>query len=427
VSRPTAPAFPAPSFTVRTWATSTNYAAGSHPWSSNPLKVEPPSPAGGFVPDTGAGAPYVNKLFYDAFVQDQAAKDQFSTLNTYLETRDAEHLASFGQIQALHFDAKVTLAALAGVAVWDEYLHRWWFCSSITGRAYYSYDSAHSIGGYGSVTSWGSTTSPCAGDSDGAGNVVIGFTSADQAYGTADDGSCWDGTLGVWNKRTVTGFAANGQCAGMVYDPINSKWCGVQVSSAGVGAASTSTDRTTWTASTLPAGSTSSLSPTGACAAIRKDTGRILFVGDDGGATWAALVNFASAADPTAGMTLTHVTGDTWVMAATTTSASKVYKSTDNGATWSLVSTLANYRLRRIVAVGSLLVAYANTSGFFQSPVYSTDTGTTWKHGNNTFAFSAPVASAGAGVFYGGGQVVAIAGADVYPGIRYGDPGATLT
>src|SRR5882672_4735605 len=164
MSRPSAA-----SYTVPTWATNTNYPAGGAPWSGQPIKVAFASPAGGFVPGSGAAAEYFNKLFFDTFGTDTSAKTYFGTLADGL-----------GQADVINWTQEPTFNNVFG-PTYDTVNHRW-IASASTGGGdlpWISYDG----GQVWVSTSWSSTPTnkPVVG-SNPAGLVVGVDGASNKAY-----------------------------------------------------------------------------------------------------------------------------------------------------------------------------------------------------------------------------------------------------
>lgn len=329
-------------------------------------------------------------------------------------------------LAAVNFRPSVAIS-FAECAAWDAFAKAWWVCDTNGPQMKKSVDSGQSFTTV-SVTGVQPSDIPAQVDFDAAGNGVAALSNP----ATGAD-RFWESTGGTWTRRLMTAFAfaTASVAAGVVYDPIHAKWCAVQISGAGAGVPVTSTDRIVWTAGTLP--SFASTVSTMALA-VRKDTGRIVCLGhknasnlfvldtsDDGGATFTARASFASTVDPTT-LSVTHLHGETWIMVAGVGGATKVYRSVDNALSWAVVATLTTTRIRSVVAVGALLVGYAHdaTNAF---PVYSLDRGATWRHGSHRFEAS----TNGKGVFYGGGQVLALATGAVWPGMRCENTGEVLT
>lgn len=393
----------APSYVTRTWATDTNYAAGAQPWSSQPIKVEPPSPAGGFVPGQGAGAPYFNKLLNDAFTQDAAAKTYQTTLLEYV-----------GQMQGLNWPQR-TAVTLAGKksALYNRAL-RWWFIfAEDHGRAFSS-DQGHE---------WTSSSADpsdtyISGDQDSIGRMVIGKASR---YAHHFD-------LSTWNDRDIYG-AAFTNAARVVYDPIHTKWFWLAVDSAGVPKYSQSTDGVTWDSllSANGAGGTflNNADPRFGLA-VNKTTGRVVFGAinsangniqfayrDAGGFIYPASLACTIVSPTIVEMSFNEDEGAFYFVVGETsgTNTCEVWRSVD-GATWTKQVTITGWALREIAALGAILVAVAAGGDV----MYSIDQGASWR------IAGIAVSGTPVGVYVGAGRPMIVTSSHIYMGLAAGLP-----
>lgn len=435
--RPATPSFTAPSYTTRTWATDTNYGAGAQPWSSQPIKVEPPSPAGGFVPGQGAGAPYVNKLLSDAFTQDTNAKTALTTLKTEAQAHAARVLLWAGQSPALNW-----LRATSGIgtirhAGYSKLDDAWYVCS----------DDADVRMSDDQGVSWSS-------------NLVLSVTGGEDCTQVA---IAADGKVVVSTKTNVvytydpatdtpthTALSSTSHVGGaaalVVFEPISAKfvWMGINASN-NLLARRASSPGTSWSAATTaPTGTWSGAAETAKAMAVNPVSGRVVYVAgtsstvmkiatsDDGGANWTTQTDLTISIS--GGPLYVSLVYDTerakWTCTLSNSStASQVFESSD-GITWTLIATLAKIQLRRMACLGGgLLIAAANISGTsFVSVagigiVYSTDGGTTWLVGGQRM-------SAAVGVFgdeNSGGVVACCAASGVFVSARQGNPGKACT
>lgn len=395
-----------PSYTVRTWATDANYAAGAQPWSSQPIKVEPPSPAGGFVPGQGAGAPYVNRLFNDAFTQDANAKTYQSTLLEYV-----------GQMQALNWPLRVGLTVASSTtksALYNKTSRTWWTFGTNHGRAN-STDAGHS---------WGTaSSSPSDGYISGDANGVVMVIGKASRYAHR-----WDGA--TWSDVDVYG-AAFTNAARVVYDPVNAKFVWVAVSGgggSGLAYTSNSTDGTggTWSAPSSITGTWLSNADARFGLAVDKTAGRVVFAGiesgnfrfaysSNGGSSWTVGAGVATAIPSPTEMHLSwneeegafyFVIGET-----SGTHSCEVWRSAD-GSSWTKQATLTGWSLKEIAGLGALLVAVAAGGDV----MYSIDQGVTWRIAHIAVS-GTPV-----GVYVGGGRPVIVTSSHVYVGLSAGLP-----
>lgn len=409
-----------PSYATRTFAPDANYPAGPGLWALQPTKVEPPG-AGttGFTPDTGDAAEFRNKLFYDAFVQDVNAKASIDALCTFV-----------GQMQALSFQAAQPFGGAEGViqrAVFNAPKKTWYTWGS-SGTSDGNIRSNVRAGGdawsAAASVSGGAGATGCYGDVDTSGNMIITTVGNDHVY--EFDGS-------AWTVRTTSGLATGGGHTPVAYDPVHNLWCVLQTGAAGGVRPYTSSNRTAWT---LRAAVTASTNAAQARMACKKSTGRLVAVvafdagadlkvstSDDGGITWTArtdIPNTIVATDAFSCSLMYNATTNTWiyVMCETTgTPTCKVWRSSDDGVTWTNVATLANHALREVAAVGYMLVSVTSAGDI----VYSLDDGATWKPAAFQITGTTSI-----GVFAGGGGLLAISDDAIFPSaVRMGDPNLT--
>jgi hypothetical protein len=412
MSRPAIPALTTPAYSVRDWATDAAFDASAGAWSEQPNKVEPPDEAQGFVPGQGAGAPYINKLFSDAYTQDDSAKTSLTTLKTESQTAFTNLWAYLGQLAVINWYAKqeVSTGNNHHTAYYDEVSNKWYVTGTTVEAAVHSSNdagvtwSASLISGVRA----GATAAGGVGGDDG-GNIVV-----------LSDRYCFelDASTDTWTKRDMMGAAVTGAYNAVVYDVTNSLWCAIGPKTL------TSPDRVTWTTRTGVADTDQFH-----CLAIKQSSGRIAAAGwdgattihiqtsDDGGATWTARTSKTTGVTPAYMEMAYNADRDEWLLSLgdTTTPEGELWRSTDGGVTWTkLLSTIFN-GIRRPAPFGSMWVA-AILGGADCILAYSLDGGETWK--DSGFRSSNLV-----NMHSGGGQLIGLQSDDnLYRSMRVGTP-----
>jgi hypothetical protein len=399
---------------IRTWATNANHPAGAEVWHSQPTKVEPPGPAGGFYPGQGAAAEYLNKLFYDAFTQESAIALQ-------MVTKGNELLNFVGQMPVLNFPVVAGSIGDLKAAVFDPTNLTWYAVGNVENvRA--SDDMGLTWSSASLVDTVGSNEDCTQVDVDQSGNVVVATATRYVFELTRPS---------TWTRVDVHGASVFPNCC-IAYDPINAKWIWVGVMTGpGTATSRSSTDRVTWSASvSVPTSTTAS----GAIRTLtcRKDTGRTIFATcdgttgaitstDDGGTTWTARANITFGFTPEY-VHLTHSSGNTWLLTAGKESGlnydSEVWYSANNGVTFTKIATLADTVIKKIAAYGSMLVASASiTSGgtVYAACVFSLDGGATWYASQHHKGSSV-------GAYAGGGGILMLGTIYAYHSLRAGLP-----
>lgn len=242
------------------------------------------------------------------------------------------------------------------------------------------------------------------------------------------------GVSGSFTKVDVGGTALAAQACGIVYDPVNLLWAWVGVDDDSFCTAKTSPDRTTWTARTSSANM--NWNPFLVRMAVNPATGRIVLVqyspsapqgerafvttSDDGGITWVdgfemetliATPTEASLSFNPADESFLYTIGET-----SGTPSSEVWRSTDDGETWTKLTTLTTMCLMHPAPYGKGWVDNAR-GGRASSEIIYSDNGTTWKYvGHITNTTTAR------GCYAGGGQIIAVDGLIVWPSVRAGRP-----
>ncbi len=415
-----------PAYTVRTWSTDTNYPAGGNPWNGQATKVEPPGPAGGFVPNQGAAAEYVNKLFNDAYTIDSNTKTSLTNWANFM-----------GQIQALNFPIEVSGPATTNFwAVYNEGLRRW-YISGDNEKLYYSVDNiAWTLdSAIATAIVSGAAANLRRFEADPSGNMVV--TMSDIGVGGRYIAQM-TGSSGAWTEVDVFGATmVNGDTVPVVYDPINGKWIVVAHASGGVTRIATSANRTTWTVETTAAahGSTNFDATTLSLyrLACKKSTGRVVMTAfrssdtrivvatsDDGGNTWTDRSQFTIGLTPLTerGCELTY-NPDTntfmlVVFETTGTHSSELWTSSD-GISWSLAKAFTNYAVRNVAPVGNMWAALASNTTV-NEVIYSLDNGATW------YFAGIQTATGPLGVFYGVSRPLILTDTKVRMGFAAGLP-----
>lgn len=391
-----------PSWTVGSWATDVNYAPGSDPWNSNPIKVSHPAPAGGFVPNQGAAAEYFNYEFNRLYQTQVAEKAYSQTLVDYV-----------GQLPALNF---LTGAAPGGAynnAFYDKTRGTW----VIFGNALNARTSVDFGLTWVSQTLSGTSVHCIGGATDNLSNSSWVLSTSD-IYGYVF-------SAGVWTRVNVFSVLSNATSSVVAYDPVRALWCiSADAPLSGTMLVRTSADRTTWTSRTPP---TMPAFNGPLAMEVNPSTGRIVLArfrpstspisvfisySDDGGITWSTTAQKTVSAGPTAKPYVCYnSTTQRWLVSV----GSSVLESTDNGATWADKVVLSASSILGIAPVGSLLVA-----GSSSRVVYSLDGGATWRETGITPSGSV------IGAFYGGGGVLVLTSDHAYVSARGGQSDAPL-
>lgn len=214
----------------------------------------------------------------------------------------------------------------------------------------------------------------------------------------------------------------------MVHDPINAKWIWIS-SDAGDGYLLTSADRATW------ATPGSAIVPFGTWVAttmmlgVNKTSGRTILMGagaalaisitmsDDGGDNWSALDTLVTTIGTPTNVWLSYnASEEAWYFViANGSQDSEVWRSDDDGDTWTKKATLSSVALRTIAGFGPNLLMAVSGTGIPASPgnrVYaSVDQGATWRR--LTLACSGTVK----GIYEGGGQPLIVTATTTYVGL----------
>jgi len=433
MGRPANPSLTAPSYTPRTFATDANYPAGSDPWSGNPTKVEPASPAEGFVPETGASAEEVNKLLYDGFTTQANAKTAHATTVTEVQTNLQALVDYLAQGPVLDFAAPAAggLAGSRTIEFIPATLQWIAFGPTTSGTVTAirtldrrTWPTANEIGAGAQIAGYNGRAAV-----DPSGNIVM------PGSGVTDGDKVTEATsAAVWTKHAGV-FAVAMVGPDVRYDVTNALWC-VCAKKNGVNAVQvyTSPDRVTWTLRTPPVftfdaavGPWVTLGSNGAGTLIMKGIYNAstnpnaannvaqFSRSTDGGVTWSAPVSYAAAfATPvTVGQGYYDErpiwTGTYWISVESnpTDLKSYIFTSTDDGVSWTNVATLTTVAITCIAALGELLVALCKTSAAVGRVIFSIDRGVTWHYTDENLSV------ANSYLYQGAGRFATISGANM--------------
>lgn len=264
----------------------------------------------------------------------------------------------------------------------------------------------------------------CDVDGDDSGNRLVLFDNIDAA-------SSYNGS--TWTNLGGTVFGDDPDRPALVWEPITGNWIAAsKKASPGLSAmASSSANRTTWTARTnpFPADTFCTLAVNRLGTAVMAGyNGTNLYVSrsTDGGVTWSAMTTLALGftAEREGLYWLRPVwSGDRWYVAATniTSTDTKVYASTD-GSSWSLVATLTGWGFKSFAAIGHTIVALAvQTTGDVPTVVVSVDRGVTWTKTDRAFVVQLH------SVVSNGARFIIAAGSRVYPSLAVGSGVSAIT
>lgn len=408
-----------PSWTVGTWATNANHAAGANAWNGQPTKVVPPSVAAGFVPGQGNAAEYHNYLLNQLFATQASEK-------TYLQ-----NLIDFaGDIPIRNWPYNVTSLDDLRYAFFDPYARVWWAVGEAK-NARKSSDQGATWSGSSELSGVGAGSEDLdGGDADGEGNVVIASLTR---YGFAV--SAGSSSRVDIHGATATGTGRNGR---VVYDPVNELWCAVTAIGGGteVFVATSAAPASTWTARTKP----TNMADGAIAMAVDKTAGRIVLANhtrggnllyvsysDDGGITWSSptslahLLTSGTPAQPKLSLSYNADTG-VWMLVTAElvgTPTSAIYTSTD-GASWTAMVRLNATCLKGPAPYGGVWVAGAalDSGGGVNHLAVSRDDGATWHFLGMRLTGTEPQ-----GVYAGDGGLIALTESNALASLRAGDPG----
>lgn len=420
-----------PSWTVPVWAPNANYPAGANPWSGTPTKTTHPAASTvGATPKQGVAAQVFNKIVNDAYSVDQSAKDTIAALVTHV-----------GQLQPKNWTVPSSTTTIRRVAFDPN--RQIWYALANAAAPLWSGDAGRSW----TALSPGFTGGSAVGV-DAAGNVVV-MTASTNIWEFAKSTNTWTNRTAV-----ILGTPAQVNAAGgnpnvfVVHEPNAALWCSVYFdSTANIIRIVTSSNRSTWSSRTVPAGASGSWSPcamavgNGRIVALAQNTisslaaptsFKILSSGD-GGVTWSDDLTISFSGSTTARASIAYSSTDgAWLLCIgnSTAGTSVLYRST-NGTSWTLVTSSTLFSFQRVTAVGRLWVAVgdhasANGAGDSSVVLYSYDIGATWRR-------ACALNSAGLlnELLSGGGAIVAVTNDSGSGGATRGsivcDEGPTVT
>jgi hypothetical protein len=350
---------------LQSWANA-NYSAGPS-WGGTPQRAAPG--AAFLTPGITLPAENANYLYGNAFDAAQSA------------------INAVGEMPALNWSGLVAVGITPVCVAWSDVEQAWYAFAGSASTVQRSAD-------FGKVWAAGSALAVATGvfvdaafDTSGNGVVVSNVSAQSStfvAYGTA---LTWTNTAGA--------LGAAGGATSLVFDAAHNIWCAVGTTNA-VGAwAYTSTNRTAWTARSLPGtwtstGTSSAQLGYGNGIIVASYTNAVTSQfrtarSTDGGITWTndqAIVQNAGISIATGFPTTRPVWSATdalWYVAVyqqTVSRKTQIFSSPD-GITWSVAATLlgGDCRFLNIQVIGSLLVAMNDDGRVFAS----------WNQGANWF------------------------------------------
>jgi len=279
--------------------------------------------------------------------------------------------------------------------------------------------------------------SPKFGDCDNAGNVVI---STDTRYAFE-----LNIATGVWSKPDVRGGAITLYNGFVQYDPINARWCIFQD-----GVVRTSTNRTTWTAGTAAVGWAAAFSPGLPRMGCRKSTGRLVAAcidgttvrpgySSNGGTSFTASTTFTTGLASATDLSVVPLGGTTWLITigkAQAAPAAEVWKSIDDGITWTLLTSLTNTGITNVAVAGPgagngelpplISTSFDNISS--ARTIMSLDGGATWRPlGLTSFGTTTTPKLGAWGSSNGESGCMLVAETQIFPPFRAALPAAVCT
>lgn len=247
---------------------------------------------------------------------------------------------------------------------------------------------------------------------------------------------------GAWSRVDVYGFAGTLEDVQIVYEPNSGNWVWALYSVSSHAIKVSATGATWADATVFPSGDAWGSDDYELFRmAVNKDSGRIVatvlttdgvshsgddyFVvatSDDGGVNWTTRADIYDAGTDVAehSSLVYDPIGEAWYFThgEDDTDTSRVYRSTNNGVTWTLVSTLTAFCITSIACIESMLVATA-IQGTARYVVYSLDNGTTWRNTQLVTGFG--------DVFSGAGSLMLPDNSGLYTSLRFGTTDPVLT
>lgn len=437
MGRPASPTVPSPAYSTRDFAPDANFPAGSDPWSGQPTKVEPPGAGStGFVPNTGAGAQFFNKLLRDGFTQSSDGKTYAQSLRDAVYNFLVALLGWLGFLNVQNWHASVSCLVFDGNGTGGQVRAKFvtgtrtWLLAGPVGAVtpvtglvrstdISSFPTSNEISGGNQLSNFAGNF-----DADPSGNIVY------PGQGNTDGGTILDYNGSAWTKRTGL-FAPVMVTPDVVYEPVSALWCvaGCNQTNSRIDVY-TSSNRSAWTAGTRPASQPTS---NGMYVTLGTDgLGKIVMLvhdvinnkflsstSTDGGATWSAMVTINAAFTPANLCAYPRAvwTGSSWVAVARGATTCKVYTSPD-GITWTLAATLTTKTIAGVDVDGALLGAKVATGEI----AYSLDGGATWKYTDRKL-------SASGSLSFGAGRFITVDGTNgkAYASIATGGDVGTIT
>lgn len=342
----------------------------------------------------------------------------------------------WGQLRALNFPQRAS-----GPTASNEGIHyarfsngrpsKWYICGSAE-SLYSSGDNGHTwtVDTALQAVAAGETFHRVASKSNGY-LVVTAATAAGKLY--IYNGSAWSALASAY----APGSLDVGQKKLIIYNPITDTWL-FACSVSGAPVFSWSDDLATWHDGSIAALSTATA---GMHAKVNTTSGRFIVAGivsgatevifarsDDGGANWSTYADSAKVTPDLDASTNVFANlmyseeEDCWYFVihslGATDYSSNIFRSDDDGLTWTLKKKLVSAILGHVACFDGLLVSVANVQGYGQQVVYSIDSGATWRlagmqvdNGGNL-----------RGAYAGGGRCVVLSDTYSYFGLAGGLP-----
>lgn len=386
-------------------------------------------PTGLTVPSDGDG-PGIKAA--DVVAPLQGLLDGEANLNTRvtsLTTRADANDVAVGQLRYLNWPYAYALGSFTGAfATWDAYNAKAWVGGVLAGQPSLMMVSEPVGASSDFISGQGAAEVPTDLAADNLGNVVLATNTRYVFVANVAGGS----------KVDAFGSAVTVANAAVCYDGNHSKWIWVCNNSTTNTQVRTSTNRTTWAAGASPSGWPGLSLYRAAC---RNDTGVSMVVGlsgttiytatsTDGWSTCAVQANNTTAITSATNLYLSwDPTAADWYMVISKPTTSEVWRSTNNGVSWTLTKTFTTANLGQIAAdpFGALIAPALGSQGRYYGLAISRDAGATWAMlGVSTFP--ATGGAGGQALFTGSQFIACVRGSASLPlifGLRTGTP--TLT
>lgn len=280
-------------------------------------------------------------------------------------------------------------------------------------------------------TTWPGTT-----EITGGGLVMTPVIPGDFEFNSSGHGIIMGNTIdiyaeyngSVWTRQSgVLGVDPFGAPRGVTvkYSPTSGRWAIAFKTGVANPRVYYGTDRLTWTGVDLPFPTDTEvkIGSNGANTLVamgREASNLHLSRSADGGATWSAVVTFATGLATYTGVPQVEPVwdGSKWVIVAMSAAACKVYTSSD-GLTWSLQASLTSDFIQSLAAIDGVLVGGLGNQGDL---IVSHDHGATFRYVDRRFP-SASVSS----IFWTGTRLVIAGGAVVHVSQGRGPGSAVVT